>query len=519
MSDDEEFARRLAETKARRDRDRRARPGPGHRAPGHRPSGSRSCPASTAGLLSWPGRRTAGLRRSPRRNGRPPREDLEGALTGKGAAEAAEQQARGLLDAAESGQDLASAQLRVLAQAGLPAAALLDVVDLDDAQRPVWEPGLALYRDAVVVHRDQGPRARGLLAGLPGSTLILADEPGPDAAKPTALPASADPRFDLAVFLTAIGRRADGRRGDDGRGGRRHRARRLSRPDHRPGRSHRRRPPRPRGPGRAPERGRGPGLSAARKTLKRAEERARAADAAEQASTVSEEISRLRKENMARLEQRESLRPELLAADDEYAKALGAAHARDQTLANLRGSAFRSARQPASDRGREDKTNRRTRRNEPDRAPSRLGRKRRRRPPAPPRPRRRPATAHHRRVERGGVPGYSTMPSGSASRTVPRRRKCPPRSASFSSSNAGSAADWTSGSGSLPALLRALRTHLNLTEQHDSYQQTQIAAQRAERTADLAAARTGGWPRPGRPARRTGRRWRWASRPRSSRSR
>jgi hypothetical protein len=43
----------------------------------------------------------------------------------------------------------------------------------------------------------------------------------------------------------------------------------------------------------------------------------------------------------------------------------------------------------------------------------------------------------------------------------------------------------------VPALLRALRTHLNVTEEHDTYQQKQIAAQRTQRTADLAAARTG----------------------------
>ena len=42
-----------------------------------------------------------------------------------------------------------------------------------------------------------------------------------------------------------------------------------------------------------------------------------------------------------------------------------------------------------------------------------------------------------------------------------------------------------------PALLRALRTHLNLTEQHDGYQQTQISTQRTERHADLATARLG----------------------------
>jgi chromosome segregation protein len=42
-----------------------------------------------------------------------------------------------------------------------------------------------------------------------------------------------------------------------------------------------------------------------------------------------------------------------------------------------------------------------------------------------------------------------------------------------------------------PALLRALRTHLNLTEQHDSYQQAQINTQRTDRQADLATAHLG----------------------------
>jgi hypothetical protein len=40
-------------------------------------------------------------------------------------------------------------------------------------------------------------------------------------------------------------------------------------------------------------------------------------------------------------------------------------------------------------------------------------------------------------------------------------------------------------------LLRALRTHLNLSEQHDSYQQAQISSQRADRQADLATAHLG----------------------------
>jgi chromosome segregation protein len=268
------------------------------------------------------------------------KEKLEQALADKGAAEAGEQRARGLRDAAESGQDLATDQLRVLAQTGVPAAALLDVVQLDAAERPAWEPGLALYRDAVVVHRDQGAKARGLLAGLPGSTLVLADKPGPAAAKHPDLPASADARFDLAVFLTAIGHRADGAAAlTDAEAGvivlggftdpLTGRAARIAaaRHDHteKAGLLNE-----------AVAR-----LGSARKFLSRAEDRVRAAEAAEQASQVNEDISRLRKENAATLEQREALRPVLARAEDEYGKALGAAHAREAQLANLRGSRAR----------------------------------------------------------------------------------------------------------------------------------------------------------------------------------
>ncbi|HEY3733931.1 MAG TPA: chromosome partitioning protein ParA, partial [Streptosporangiaceae bacterium] len=110
------------------------------------------------------------------------REELELSLGAHGAAEAAERHARDLLDAAESGQDLAVAQLRLLDKAGVPAAALLDVIGLSPAQRAEWEPRLALYGEAAVVHRAQRDTARDVLADLPGSTLILADEPPADTA-------------------------------------------------------------------------------------------------------------------------------------------------------------------------------------------------------------------------------------------------------------------------------------------------------------------------------------------------
>ena len=417
------------------------------------------------------------------------KEALEQALAGKGAAEAAEQQARILLSAAESGQDLASAQLRVLDQAGVPAAALLDVVSLDPAERPMWEPGLALYGDAVVVHRSQGAEARGLLAGLPGSILVLAEPGRPAAARRPDLPASADPRFDLAAFLTAIGRRADGAAAitdaeagvivlggfADPLTGRTTRIT-AARQDH---------ADKARLLDEAAVR-----LSAARKVLSRAEDRARAADAAEQASQVHAKISDLRKENEARLEQRDLLRPAMAAAEDEYGKALGAAHARETELANLRGT--RSRLQASQRAVEEEKTKLTGERDDMNL----IGRQAdwgesdeaaRRHLLALDDIQQRRTTAEWNEEACQGLNDAVRLcfPDSSRAEEMPaevRELLIDQR--------------WQRGGLDVrvrltPALLRALRTHLNLTEQHDGYQQTQISTQRAERHADLATARLG----------------------------
>ncbi len=73
-------------------------------------------------------------------------------------------------------------------------------------QRAQWEPRLSPYREAVVVAAADACRARDLLAGLPGTTLVLAG-PGPDGA-PAGLPGSADDRLPLDGFLAALARRA-----------------------------------------------------------------------------------------------------------------------------------------------------------------------------------------------------------------------------------------------------------------------------------------------------------------------
>jgi chromosome segregation protein len=417
------------------------------------------------------------------------KEALEQTLAGKGAAEAAEQQARILLSAAESGQDLASAQLRVLDQAGVPAAALLDVVSLDPAERPMWEPGLALYGDAVVVHRSQAAEARGLLADLPGSILVLAEPGRPTAARRPDLPASADPRFDLAAFLTAIGRRADGAAAitdaeagvivlggfADPLTGRTTRIT-AARQDH---------ADKARLLDEAAVR-----LSAARKVLSRAEDRARAADAAEQASQVHAKISDLRKENEARLEQRDLLRPAVAAAEGEYGKALGAAHARETELTNLRGT--RSRLQASQRAVEEEKTKLTSERDdinligrqadwgESDEAA------------------RRHLLALDDIQQRRTTAEWNEEACQGLNDAV---RLCFPdstRAEEMSAEVRELLIDqrWQRGGLDVrvrltPAMLRALRTHLNLTEQHDGYQQTQISTQRTERHADLATARLG----------------------------
>jgi chromosome segregation protein len=417
------------------------------------------------------------------------KEKLERALADKGAAEAAEQQARVLLAAAEAGHDLASAQLRVLTDAGVPAAALLDVVQLADTERSGWEPRLALYRDAVVVHRDQGAQARDLLGGLPGSTLVLADEPAPAAAKHPDLPASADPRFDLAVFLTAIGHRADGAAAMTdaaagvivlggftdpltGRAARiaaaRHdhtdKAGLLSKAEAQ--------------------------LTAARKVLRRAEDRVRAAEAAEQATGINADISRLRKENEATLEQREALRPALERAEDDYGKALGAAHAREETLVNLRG---KRSRLHASQRLAEDEKAKLTSERDDMNLIGRQADWGESDDAA-----RRHLLALDDSQQRRGITEWNEEACQALNDAV---RLCFPDGTPAEEMPAEIRElvveqRWQRGGLDVrvsltPALLRALRTHLNLTEQHDSYQQAQINTQRTDRQADLATAHLG----------------------------
>ncbi len=488
LSDDVEFSRRLKETTVRRDeliaRDKTL--DTEHQITAHRIdelSGDHRRLLELARAADGRTQEVAG------RELETAKEALERALAGKGAAEAAEQRARSLLDAAEAGQDLASAQLGILDQAGVAAAALLDVVSLDPAERAAWEPGLALYRDAVVVHRAQGAEARGLLAGLPGSILVLADEPASAGAGRPDLPASTDPRFDLAAFLTAIGRRADGAAAiTDAEAGvivlggsadpLTGQAARIAaaRQEH------------------ADKAGllneAVATLSAARKVLSRAGDRARGADAAEQAGQAQAKISDLRKGNEDRLEQRDLLRPSVVAAEDAYGKALGAAHARDETLANLRGA---RSRLHNSQRAVEDEKAKLTGERDDMNLIGRQGdwgesddaARRHLLTLDDVQQRRTAAEWNEEACQALNDAVRLCFPDGTPAEEMPaeiRELLIDQR--------------WQRGGLDIrvrltPALLRALRTHLNLTERHDSYQQAQINTQRTERHADLTTAQLG----------------------------
>jgi len=64
---------------------------------------------------------------------------------------------------------------KLLGEPGMQAAALADVIDLDDDVRQEWEPRLHGLRDAVVVPRGSVTRALALLSDQPGALVIAAD--------------------------------------------------------------------------------------------------------------------------------------------------------------------------------------------------------------------------------------------------------------------------------------------------------------------------------------------------------
>ena len=416
---------------------------------------------------------------------------VEQALGAARVAEEAEKIASAMLAAAESGKDVAADELQALREEGIPAALLLDVVQLNPDQRRNWEPRLVPYRGAVVVPRGHADRAREKLAGRPGvATLIIADQPRTHApAHSTGLPVSADTRFDITTFLTAIVDRAGAQPTEidlaagvivvgefaeplTGRAARiaaaraQHRAKAdlLTEANRR--------------------------LRTARHVLSRARVRTEAAVAGEEADAIAQTISELRAANQEREKRRDALKPELDAARAAYTKALGASAAREERIENLRG---------AKGRLEGDLTNQEE--NKTKLTDERLALDLPAREAAwgdSPESADRFLLALDAELQTRTTTVWDQETCYQVNEVV---RRCFPDGTPHHELPAEIREllieqRWQRGGldtrvDLVPALIRALRTHLTVTEQHDRYQQQQIATQRAQRTGDLAAARQG----------------------------
>jgi hypothetical protein len=415
---------------------------------------------------------------------------VELALGAKGAADAAEKQARALLVAAESGEDVAANELQKLREEGIPAAALLDVVRLNPDQRGSWEPRLVPYRGAVVVPRARAADAQRQLAGRSEAMLVIADPPPTHApAHDTSMPVSADARFDLTTFLTAIAKRAGAAPAEvdvaagvivlgefseplTGRAARiaaartEHRAKAtlLAEADKL--------------------------LTTARHTLSRATTRTQAAIAGDEAHTIDQKMSDLRKANDERQKRRDALKPVLDAARVAYTNALGAGKAREERIENLRGTKRRlNGELTEQDTTTTKLTHEQLTLDLPGREAA-WG--------DSPQSAQRFLLALDAEQQIRTTVAWNDEACYQVNEVV---RRCFPEGTPHDEMTAEIREllieqRWQRGGldirvGLVPALIRALRTHLTQTEQHDLYQQQQIAAQRAQRTGDLEAARQG----------------------------
>lgn len=488
LADDEEFGRRYREAEARwkelsgRDQDLDA---------------DQRATAQTLGKLADSHRElTAKARAADGRTVPQAREEesaarsgLEDALSAKGAAEAAEREARDLLTAAESGEDVAARELEMLRERGIPSAALLDVVQLAPGQRLHWEPRLVPYRGAAVVPRSHAAPARQALAGRPGTMLVLADQPPERAPAGGDLPASADPRFDLTAFLAALAARAGDGPGDTdtpagvivlggfsepltGRAARITAARAAHQDKA--------------GLLAAAEKA----VTAARRVLDRAAARTAAAEAGDLAGTVEEEMAGLRAANEDRETRRGELRPLLDAARTAWTGMLGTAQARKEKTGNLRGTRRRLDDElGGTETGKAELAGERLALDLPGREAA-WG-------DSPQSAERFLLSLDEAQQERG-TGAWNEEACYQADEAA---RRCFPLGTPHDEMPAEIrelliGQHWQRGSLEtrirlMPALLRALRTHLAQTEQHDAYQQRQITAQRAQRTGDLEAARKG----------------------------
>ena len=236
---------------------------------------------------------------------------------------------------AESGDDVAAEQMRRLRDAGIPAVALLDVVVLSESERTVWENRLVPYRTALIIEPERAGSAAAVLHDLPGSMIVLAGagtEAG--AAASAALPVSADPRFPISGFLTALA----GRSGDDDQqvdvaagvvviG---------DFPDPITGRVARIATAQAGlAAAEAGQKAAESALTVTARLLERARERAEAAAAADQVTGLQQQVEELRLQNDEHDRLRQELHPELAEAEAEYLKALTEQATRDQTIKTL----------------------------------------------------------------------------------------------------------------------------------------------------------------------------------------
>lgn len=112
------------------------------------------------------------------------------------------------LEAVRSGGGgAAGSALGVLADAGIEAVALLDVVVLTSEARAVWEPRLWSHRDAIVVAPDDEARALVALSAEAGATVVVADGPLADAAD--SLPDGVMATVPVAGLLTVLAERTE----------------------------------------------------------------------------------------------------------------------------------------------------------------------------------------------------------------------------------------------------------------------------------------------------------------------
>jgi hypothetical protein len=231
-------------------------------------------------------------------------------------------------------------------------------------------------------------------------------------------------------------------------------------------------------------------LTAARQTLSRAATRTEAAVAGEEADAIALKMSELRTANQKREERRDALKPILDAARAAYTDALGVGKAREQRIEHLRDTKRRlDGELTKQDETRTKLTDERLALDLPGREAT-WG-------DSPESAQRFLLTLDAEQQTRTTA-AWNEEACYQVNEVV---RRCFPEGTPHDEMPAEIREllieqRWQRGgldtrAGMVPSLIRALRTHLTLTQQHDLYQQQQIAVQRAQRTGDLEAARKG----------------------------